>query len=87
MAVPSDKHTQAAIIERRDYSDDLWAIRLKAETPLKFTPGQYATLGIMDGEKVIERPYSIVSSPYEESLEFFLERVPEGGLTPRLHEL
>ena len=87
MAVPSDKHTQAEIIERRDFSDDLWAIRLKAETPLKFAPGQYATFGILDGEKVIERPYSIVSSPYEESLEFFLERVPEGGLTPRLHEL
>ena len=87
MAVPSDKHTQAEIIERRDFSDDLWAIRLKAETSLKFTPGQYATFGIIDGEKVIERPYSIVSSPYEESLEFFLERVPEGGLTPRLHEL
>ncbi len=63
MAAPSDKHTQSEIIERRDFSDDLWAIRLKAESPLKFTPGQYATFGIIDGEKVIERPYSIVSSP------------------------
>ena len=87
MAEFSDKHWKAEIIKRRDISRDLWVIHLKAEAPLKFTSGQYATFGVMEGDKIVERPYSIVSSPNEELLEFFFELVPEGGLTPRLHEL
>jgi ferredoxin--NADP+ reductase len=36
---------------------------------------------------VIERPYSIVSSPHEPFLEFFIELVPGGSITPKLWEL
>ena len=39
------------------------------------------------GEKRIERAYSIVSSPYESHLEFFVEYVPRGELTPHLNKL
>lgn len=87
MAVSSDKYFKAEIVERRDFSHDLWAVRIKADGELKFTPGQYATFGVEQDTKVIERPYSIVSSPYEDTLEFFFELVPEGELTPRLHKL
>ncbi len=87
MAVASDKHYRAEITERKDFSQDLWSIRVRAEAPLKFKPGQYATFGVEEDGKLIERPYSIVSSPYEDTLEFFFELVPEGDLTPRLHKL
>lgn len=87
MTVPSDKYYRAEIVERRDFSDDLWSVRIKAEGELKFAPGQYATFGVVEDAKVVERPYSIVSSPYEETLEFFFELVPQGELTPRLHRL
>ncbi len=87
MSVPSEKFWQAEIVERRDFSHDLWAIRIKAEDKLKFLPGQYATFGVVEDGKVVERPYSIVSSPYEDTLEFFIELVPQGDLTPLLHKL
>jgi ferredoxin--NADP+ reductase len=87
VAVPGDKYFQAEIVERRDFSHDLWAIRVRAEGELKFRPGQYATFGVVQDGKVVERPYSIVSSPYEQTLEFFIELVPEGALTPLLHKL
>lgn len=87
MAVASDKHFQAEIVERRDFSPDLWAIRVQADGELKFRPGQYATFGVVQDGKVVERPYSIVSSPHEDTLEFFIELVPEGALTPLLHKL
>lgn len=87
MAEPSDKFSRAVITERRDLSDDLWVMRVQVENKLSFQPGQYATFGVVEGEKIVERPYSIVSSPYEDTLEFFIELVPEGGLTPRLHKL
>jgi ferredoxin--NADP+ reductase len=87
MAVAREKYYPAEVVERRDFSPDLWAIRVKAESRLPFAPGQYATFGVEQNGKVVERPYSIVSSPYEETLEFFLELVPEGALTPLLHKL
>jgi ferredoxin--NADP+ reductase len=85
--IPSDKHYTATILERRDLSEDLWLVRVDPGGAFKFLAGQYATLGVEAGEKRIERAYSIVSSPYEETLEFFIELVPQGELTPHLYKL
>ncbi len=81
------KHLRAPIVSRQDYAPDLWSIRIAPEQPLSFKPGQYATLGVMRDGKVLERPYSIVSSPDESEVEFFFELVPQGDLTPLLHGL
>jgi ferredoxin/flavodoxin---NADP+ reductase len=87
MLPSADKHFLSRILERRDLSPDLWLLRLEPGGPFEFLAGQYATLGFeRDGQR-IERAYSIVSSPYERLLEFFLELVPDGGLTPYLHTL
>ena len=86
--LPTDKHFTAKVIERKDLSEDLWLIRVDPGGPFAFKAGQYATLGVDHEDKRIERAYSIVSSPYEEgSLEFFLEVVPQGALTPHLYKL
>jgi ferredoxin--NADP+ reductase len=83
----TDRHYIAKILERRDISEDLWVIRVDPGGPFSFKAGQVATLGVDHEGKRIERAYSIVSSPYEEGLEFFLELVPQGELTPKLHKL
>jgi ferredoxin--NADP+ reductase len=87
MAPSTDKHFQARILERRDLSPDLWLLRVDPGGPFEFKAGQYATLGVEHDGKRTERAYSIVSSPYEETLEFFVELVPHGELTPTLHKL
>jgi ferredoxin--NADP+ reductase len=87
MALPTDRHFTARIIERKDLSEDLWLIRVDPGGPFPFKAGQYATLGVDHEDKRIERAYSIVSSPYEEGLEFFIELVPQGALTPHLYKL
>src|SRR5229473_2805105 len=79
MASSPHKHYQARILERRDLSPDLWIVRLDPGGPFEFRAGQYATLGIEQDGRRIERPYSIVSSPYENELEFFVELVPHGA--------
>lgn len=83
----NQKFYQARIVQRRDIAADLWSIRVQPGAEFKFLPGQYATLGVLTSAKHIERPYSIVSSPYESELEFFFELVPRGELTPALHKL
>jgi ferredoxin--NADP+ reductase len=89
MAVSPDKYQRGRIVWRKDYGPDLWSVRVAPEKRFEFEPGQYATLGVQDGEngKVIERAYSICSDPAEQELEFFFELVPHGQLTPRLYAL
>jgi ferredoxin--NADP+ reductase len=87
MPLPGDKHFQARILERRDLSPDLWLLRVDPGAPFKFLAGQYATLGVEQNSKLVERPYSIVSYPYKQTLEFLLELFPHGEFTPFLYNL
>jgi ferredoxin--NADP+ reductase len=75
----------ARILERREISEDLWVIRVDPGGEFRFVPGQYATLGVVSPAGRFERPYSIASAPHEGFLEFFIELVPHGQVTPHLH--
>ena len=83
----TDKHLQAKIVDRREVAPDLFVIHVEAAGPFSYLAGQYATLGVEVDGKRIERPYSMCSSPYDRYLEFFVERVPEGALTPLLYSM
>jgi ferredoxin--NADP+ reductase len=82
-----EKHYRARITKRADFAPDLWMIRIDPGAQFPFVPGQYATLGVEKDARRVERPYSIVSSPYEREIEFFFELVPEGETTPPLYQL
>ncbi len=86
MDAPADKYQKATITYRKDHAEDLWSIRVRPEQRLDFKPGQYATLGLEEGGKIVERAYSICSSPLEDEIEFFFELVKEGHLTPPLYQ-
>jgi ferredoxin/flavodoxin---NADP+ reductase len=83
----AERFYRATITQRLDIAPELWMIRVQADGEFKFSPGQYATLGLELPGHRRERPYSIVSSPYESELEFFFELVPPGDLTPLLYRL
>lgn len=80
-------HIRGIVTSRRDVTGELWIVRVQPEAPLSFVPGQYFTVGLLTGSKMVERPYSVASAPGEPELEFFLEEVPEGKLTPHLHDV
>jgi ferredoxin--NADP+ reductase len=87
MIASREKFQKLVVIERKDYCADLWSVRVQTEEKFIFKPGQYATLAVEQGSKLVQRAYSIVSSPLEEHLEFFFELVPHGELTPLLFKL
>jgi ferredoxin/flavodoxin---NADP+ reductase len=87
MRTDSGKFQKAEIVRRTDYAEDLWVIRVRPEHKLVFKPGQYVTLGVDQPEHLMERAYSISSSPLEDEVEFFIELVTDGGLTPMLHKM
>jgi ferredoxin--NADP+ reductase len=81
----SETFLRATIAKRTEISNDLWVIHVDPGGPFAFTAGQYATLGVATAQGMVERAYSIVSSPYERELEFYLELVHDGELTPLLY--
>jgi ferredoxin--NADP+ reductase len=87
MSLADDKFYRAHVTDREEFSPDLWRIRIDPGGEFQFVAGQYATLGVRTNDKIIERAYSIVSSPYEKELEIFIELVPHGELTPELHKV
>ncbi|WP_428388628.1 ferredoxin--NADP reductase [Mucisphaera sp.] len=95
-----DNPYNAHLLERVDFNDELAAFRVAYDddVAIDFEPGQFATLGVIDpdakpnpkrkGPKLIRRAYSIASAPkVGDHLEFFIVRVDEGKLTPKLWEL
>lgn len=84
-----EKPYEAKVVRRTDITGDLFCLWLyfgvNGKEKFSFKPGQYCTIGVND----IWRAYSIVSAPYENALELFIELVPppEGQLTPDLHTL
>ena len=83
----TDKHLHATILDRREIAPDLFVLQVDAGSPYSYLAGQYATLGVEIDGKRIERPYSMCSSPYEQYLEFFVEHVTGGELTPLLYAM
>lgn len=82
-----EKHLHAKILDRREVAEDLFLLHVETGAPFTFLAGQYATLGVeVDGRR-IERAYSVCSSPYENMLEFFVERVAGGQLSPLLYAM
>ena len=82
-----EKFYRARIISRTDLTKDLWTIRINPGGEFQFAPGQFATLGVESAGKIIQRPYSIASSPLETEIEFFIELIPGGAITPLLYQL
>ena len=77
MTLSAETHFRARILDRRDVSPDLCILRINPRGPLAYRAGQYATLGI-DREGVrTERAYSLVSAPWGDALEIFVELVPD----------
>jgi len=83
----SDKHFSARIVDRREVAEDLFILHVEPGGPFNFLAGQYATLGVEVEGKRLERAYSLCSSPYEDLLEFYVERVHGGELSPLLHSM
>lgn len=81
----------ASLVRREDETDSLayfW-VRFDGE-PTPFEPGQYMTIGIMAGGRIVQRPYSVASPPSvagSEGYEFYVRRVQGGTFTPLLFEL
>src|SRR5215218_5643865 len=88
---PEAPQYNARLVRREDQHESLatfW-VRFDGE-PTPFEPGQYLTIGVFVGGKIVQRPYSVASDPGvagSEGYEFYVRVVEGGTFTPLLWQL
>ena len=76
------------VTEVTHWNEALFSFKTTRDPSLRFENGQFVMIGLSKNNgKPLLRAYSIVSANYEEHLEFFSIKVPDGPLTSRLQHL
>lgn len=72
----------------KHWTDRLFSFRVTRPKTLRFRSGEFVMIGLM-GEtgKPLLRAYSIASPAWDEELEFYSIKVPDGPLTSRLQHI
>ena len=73
------------VIEVEHYTDTLFRIRTERPAGYRFTAGQFTMIGMGDDD--VSRAYSYTSGPYDDYIEFYSIKVPNGPLTSRLQHI
>lgn len=69
------------------WNDSLFSFKTTRDPGLRFRTGQFVMIGLEVEGRPLMRAYSIASAHYEDHLEFFSIKVPDGPLTSRLQHL
>ncbi|ACB33268.1 oxidoreductase FAD/NAD(P)-binding domain protein [Leptothrix cholodnii SP-6] len=69
------------------WTDRLFSFKTTRDPAFRFSNGHFVMIGLPVNGKPLLRAYSVASANYEEELEFFSIKVPDGPLTSRLQHL
>ena len=81
------KYSTEKVLSVHHWNDRLFSFKTTREQGLRFENGQFVMIGIEVEGRPLTRAYSVASPNYEEHLEFFSIKVPNGPLTSRLQHL
>mgnify|MGYP003546840260 CR=1 FL=1 len=80
-----DAQTVTAV---RHWTDRLFSFRVTRPQSLRFRSGEFVMIGLLDDNgKPLLRAYSIASPSWDDELEFYSIKVPDGPLTSRLQHI
>ena len=82
-----EKFSLEKVLSVHRWTDTLFSFTMTRPSHFKFTAGQFARIGLKVGDDLVVRAYSVVSSPFDETLEFFSIVVPDGAFTSNLQHL
>src|SRR6202008_5198310 len=68
-------------------TNNLFSFTTTRNPSFRFRSGEFTMVGLNVGERPLLRAYSFASAHYEDTLEFFSIKVPDGPLTSRLQHL
>lgn len=81
------KYSTEKVLSVHHWNDRLFSFKTTRQQGLRFENGQFVMIGIEVEGRPLTRAYSMASPNYEEHLEFFSIKVPNGPLTSRLQHL
>ncbi|MCV6592093.1 MAG: ferredoxin--NADP reductase [Silicimonas sp.] len=80
-----DAQTVTAV---KHWTDKLFSFRVTRPTSLRFRSGEFVMIGLLgDNGKPLLRAYSIASPAWDDELEFYSIKVPDGPLTSKLQHI
>ncbi len=75
------------VLSVHHWTDRLFSFRTTRTPTFRFRSGQFVMMGLPSDGKPLLRAYSLASAHYDDALEFFSIKVPNGPLTSRLQHL
>jgi ferredoxin/flavodoxin---NADP+ reductase len=78
---------QETVLDVRHWNDSLFSFTTTRDKGLRFKNGHFLMIGLEVEGRPLMRAYSVASANYEDHLEFYSIKVPNGPLTSRLQHL
>lgn len=75
---------QETVLSVRHWNDTLFSFTTTRDPSFRFRSGQFTMVGMEINGKRVMRAYSLAGAHYEDTLEFFSIKVPDGPLTSEL---
>lgn len=79
--------TAETLLSVRHWTPELFSFRLSRPASFRFRSGEFVMLGLPGDGKPLLRAYSLASPAWDDGLDFYSIKVPEGPLTSRLQHL
>jgi ferredoxin--NADP+ reductase len=79
--------TEETVLSVRHFTDRLFAFRTTRPPSFRFRSGEFVMIGLMVDNKPLLRAYSVASPAWDETIEFYSIKVPDGPLTSRLQTI
>ncbi|MGF7008459.1 ferredoxin--NADP reductase [Aminobacter sp. BE322] len=84
--IPANVYAET-VVSVKHYTDRLFAFRVTRPQTLRFRSGEFVMIGLPNAEKPVYRAYSVASPSWDDELEFFSIKVPDGPLTSELQKI
>lgn len=80
-------YTTQTILDIQHWTENLFSFRTTRDPGFRFRSGEFTMIGLEGDFIPVKRAYSIASAIYDEHLEFYSIKVPNGPLTSRLQHV
>ncbi|MEW6257494.1 MAG: ferredoxin--NADP reductase [Pseudomonadota bacterium] len=81
------KMMEERVLSVHHWTDRLFSFTTTRDPTFRFRNGEFTMIGLQVDGRPLLRAYSVVSPNYQDTLEFFSIKVPDGPLTSRLQNI
>lgn len=84
--VPANTYAEK-VVSVTHFTHSLFSFRITRPSTFRFRSGEFVMIGLPNAERPVFRAYSIASPAWDEEIEFYSIKVPDGPLTQHLQKI